>query len=70
VRNVGIKIVKNLESASFEPHQSVANVDLQPITVMLQLMRPAWPGWRAAWRRLADTDGWRQQARLVACRAR
>jgi hypothetical protein len=21
-------------------------VDLQPIAVMLQLMRPAWPGWR------------------------
>src|SRR5262245_18208444 len=29
-----------------EPHPSVSNMDLQPIAVVLQLMRPAWSSWR------------------------
>jgi hypothetical protein len=40
VRNVGIEIVKDAQSASFEPHPAIANMDLKPIAVMLQLVRP------------------------------
>jgi hypothetical protein len=28
-----------------ETHPSIADADLQSVAVMLQLMRPAWPGW-------------------------
>jgi hypothetical protein len=31
--------------ARIEPHPAIADVDLQPIAVMFQLMRTAWPGW-------------------------
>src|SRR5262249_31083880 len=31
-----------------QPHPTVANMDLQPIAVMLQFVRPAWFAWRLA----------------------
>ena len=31
-----------------EPHTGIADVDLQPIAVVLQLVRPAWTSWRLA----------------------
>jgi hypothetical protein len=49
-----------------EPHTGIADVDLQPIAVVLQLVRPAWTSWR-----LADdyrAAGWIKEAGALTAR--
>jgi len=36
----------NLPVHRIEPHATIADMNLQPIAAVLQLMRPAWTGWR------------------------
>jgi hypothetical protein len=45
-----------------QPHPTVADMDVKPITVMLQLVRPARPEGRLFgddWLTLMDENGWR-----------
>jgi hypothetical protein len=52
--HVGLRAAAALGIVKQAP--AIADMDLQPVAVMLQLVHPARPGLGAAWRRLAGMD--------------
>jgi hypothetical protein len=67
-QRVALRPIRTIDCV--EPHPAIPDMDLQPIAVMLQLVRPA----RSTWRLLGDDWLARmnesKQARLMACRER